>query len=265
MLRLGWFTTGRGEGSRGFLELVHCQIERGGLNAAIEFVFCNREYGETEPTNRFLRLVEDFGLPLVVLSSRRWRREHRGGAFSDHRVPFHREALRLISDYEPDLCVLAGYMLFTGPEPVERYPFINLHPALPGTTAGTWQQVIWKLIGDRATRSGVTIHVATDVLDEGPSVSYCTYPIRGAEFDTLWTDVQGRSMEDLKTEGEDQPLFARIRREGRKREDPLLLETLSALASGRLQIKDRRVLDSTGKPVGGVCLDEQVERYLRGG
>ena len=201
MLRLGWFTTGRGAGSRGLLELVQGKIDQGSLDAAIEFVFCNRELGETEPTDRFLNMVEAHGLPLVTLSSRRWRREQGGGPFSEHRTDFHREVLRLIAEYRPDLCVFAGYMLFTGPEVVGRYPFVNLHPALPGTTPGTWQQVIWKLIEDRATESGIMVHVATEVLDKGPTISYCTYPIRGGDFDALWMEVRGRSMEDLKSKG----------------------------------------------------------------
>ena len=262
MLRLGWFTTGRGEGSRALFENARSEIERGGLDAEIEFVFCNREYGENEPTDRFLDLVKENGLPLVSLSSRRWRREHGGGPFSEHRIAFHREVLRLIADYRPDLCVFAGYMLLTSPEVVDQYKLINLHAALPGTTVGTWQQVIWKLIEDDATESGVTIHVATAVLDKGPTIAYCTYPIRGSDFDGLWTEIRARSIEEIKSEGEEQPLFARIRGEGRRREVPLLLETLRALASDRIQIKDRRVLDSDGEPSAGVCLDDEVDRYL---
>ena len=46
MLKLGWLSTGRGEGSRGFLRYVHDGIERGELDAGIQFVFSNREPGE---------------------------------------------------------------------------------------------------------------------------------------------------------------------------------------------------------------------------
>ena len=46
MLRLGWFSTGRGEGSRGLFTCVKDAIDRGELDAEISFVFCNREAGE---------------------------------------------------------------------------------------------------------------------------------------------------------------------------------------------------------------------------
>lgn len=262
MLRLGWFTTGRGPGSRRLFELVRSEIEAGRLDAKIEFVFCNREYGETDATDGFLRMVRDTGTHLVTLSSQRFRREHGGGPFSKHRIPFHRAVRGLISGYQPDICVFSGYMLFTGPEIVDRYVSINLHPALPGSAAGTYQQVIWKLIEDRAEESGVMIHVANEVLDEGPTLSYCTYPIRGPQLDDLWKEVEGIPSEQLTPEAEEQPLFKAIRRLGAMRETPLLIETLRSLAEGRVRIQDGRVVDDEGTQIDGICLDDEVERAL---
>ena len=45
MLRIGWFATGRGEGSQGLLRFVADAIGAGRLDAKIEFVFSNREPG----------------------------------------------------------------------------------------------------------------------------------------------------------------------------------------------------------------------------
>ena len=266
MLRIGWFSTGRGPGSQGFLNLIQDEIVRGVLDAAIEFVFSNREPGEAEGSDRFHDLVRGYGLPLVTLSSRRFRRERGGGPMARHRIEFHEDVLRLLSGYAPDICVLAGYMLIISPEMCRRYPTINLHPALPTGPAGTWQEVIWKLIEDRAAESGVMTHVATEAVDEGPVLAYCSFPIRGAAFDPLWHGVGGRSMAELMTEGEDQPLFEAIRREGLRRERPLLLETLKELAAGRLRVSDGRVLDSDGIPVdAGACLNDRVEEFLTSG
>ncbi|MDP7579464.1 MAG: hypothetical protein QGF12_08030, partial [SAR202 cluster bacterium] len=78
MLRLAWFTTGRGPGSRRLFSLVRSEIEADKLDASVEFVFCNREFGETDATDDFLRLVQDSEVPLVTFSSRRFRREHGG-------------------------------------------------------------------------------------------------------------------------------------------------------------------------------------------
>ena len=263
MLRLGWFSTGRGEGSRGFLKLIQGQIETGELDARIEFVFSNRGRGEAEGSDQYFELVESYGLPLVTLSSQQYRRANGSGPMSRHREAFHGEVMRLISGFSSDLCVLAGYMLITSAEMCRRYSMINLHPALPGGPAGTWQQVIWELIAQKAAESGVMIHVATEVLDSGPPVSYCSFPIRGGAFDKLWREVEGRTIDQIKAEGERQALFQEIRRSGMRREAPLLLETLKALAAGRWTVSGGRVLDASGAEAPGISLNEEVERYLQ--
>ena len=66
MLRIGWFSTGRGEGSRGLLQFVQQQILGGRLDACIEFVFSNRKRGEAEGSDEYFKLVEKFGLRLKI-------------------------------------------------------------------------------------------------------------------------------------------------------------------------------------------------------
>ena len=262
MLRLGWLSTGRGEGSRGFLQIMQGEIEAGSLDARIEFVFANRERGEAEGSDLFFKLVESFGIPLVTLSSKRYRREHGGGPIRRHRVAFHDEVMRLISGFRADICVLAGYMLITSPEMCRRFSMINVHPALPGGLAGTWQEVIWDLIERKAAESGVMVHVGTEVLDSGPVLAYCSYPIRGEAFDELWREADGRPVEELKMEGEEQPLFRQIRLEGVRHERPLLLETVRALAQGRFEVSGGKVLDASGAPMSAMCLNDEVEAVL---
>ena len=245
------------------MELIQSQIESGYLDVGLEFVFCNRERGEAEGSDLFFKLVEDYGLRLFTLSSGRYRREHGGGPISNHRGPFHQEVMRLISGVELDVCVLAGYMLITSPEMCRRYPMINLHPALPEGPAGTWQQVIWRLIEEKAVESGVMIHEATEIVDEGPVLTYCSFPIRGTTFDPLWRETAGCTMEELRAQGEEQPLFRAIRREGLRREGPLLVETLRALAQGRLKLDGDNVLGVSDSPLTGQCLNEEVEWFLR--
>ena len=79
MLRLGWLTSARGSGSRGFFEIVQKAIESETLNARFEFVFSNREYGDGEASDRFFDRVSDLDIPLVNLSSRRFIKERGGG------------------------------------------------------------------------------------------------------------------------------------------------------------------------------------------
>lgn len=264
MLKLGWFSTGRGEGSLGLLRTVQAAIASGELPARMEFVFSNREPGEAEGSDRFHQAVCESGTPLVTLSSQRFRREQGGGQFARHRVEFDREVMRLLEPYSPDVCVLAGYMLITAGELCNRYTMLNLHPALPGGPVGTWQEVIWSLIAQGAIEAGAYMHLATEDLDRGPVLTFCSFPIRGGEFDDLWRQVEGRSVDELKAaEGEEQPLFRLIREEGVRRERPLVLETLKAFAVGRVRVVDRQVVDGAGNASDGLCLNEAVEQAVR--
>ncbi len=265
MLRLGWLSTGRGEGSYGFLKYIQEMIASRELDAEIEFVFSNREPGEAEGSDRFFDLVRSYDIPLVTLSSKRWRREQGGGPFSGHRVEFHEEVIRLIEGFEVDLTVFLGYMVFTHPRFVEVYPSINPHPAAPDGPAGTWQSVIWELIETQAGHSGVRVHVATEDWDAGPLIAYCAYPIIGGAFDSLRSDVEGKSIEDLRSEGEQQPLFHLIRQAGLLRERPALAATLKVLASGDVVVRDGQALNRAGKPVEPQDVTEEVERLVAEG
>ncbi len=269
-LRIGWFSTGRGEGSRRLLSAAVDAIRASELGAEIAFVFCNRERGEYEATDTFLDVVASFGLPSLTLSSRRFRRE-RGGALSQPgwplppwRAEYDRAVAELIAPRAFDVGMLAGYMLvFTG-EVCNRHPLLNLHPAEPAGPVGTWQEVTWQLIDRRAERSGVMIHLATEELDRGPAVTYCTYSIRGPAFDALWQALGSLTAAEVRgAEGEALPLFREIRRQGAARELSLVLETLRAFSQGHLRVAGRRVLDAEGRDVrGGLDLTQEIDSLI---
>ncbi len=261
-LRVGWFATGRGEGSRRLLTAAVDAIRRGELDAEIAFVFCNRERGEYEATDGFLDLVSSFGITGLTLSARRFRRA-RDGARSRPGEPlppwrseYDRRVAELIAQHQFDIGMLAGYMLILTPEMARLHPFLNLHPAEPGGPAGTWQEVIHRLIERRAERSGVMIHLATEELDRGPPVAYGTYSLRGPGFDPLWQALGPSAV----VEGEEHPLFQEIRRHGTARELPLVVATLRAIAQGRVRIIDRKPVDAEGRSLsGGLDLTAEID------
>ena len=270
MLNIGWFSTGRGEGSRGLLRFVQERIERGLLDARIQFVFSNRDRGQATGSDHFFQLVDSYNLPLVTRSSARYRRSRSssGLSWAELRPDYDRLVLEDLGEFRPDVCVLAGYMLIFSGEMCRRFPLLNLHPALPDGPIGTWQEVTWELIRQRATRTGAMIHLATEELDRGPVVSYCTAPITGPDFDQGWQEVSEMELGEVReTLGEDLPLFRQIRQAQYRREPYLIFETLRAVADGRLEIKDGRVLDLQGNPVStsaapGLCLDAEIDRAL---
>lgn len=265
MLRLGWFSTGRGEGSRGLFTCVKDAIDRGELSAEVSFLFCNREPGEHAGSDGFMELVRSHGIPVIALSSQRFRRERGAASFGEVREAYDAETLALLEGYSADFNVTAGYGLIFGPAMVRSRPGLNLHPAAPDGPVGTWQQVVWKLVELRAEQSGAFVHLATDDLDRGPVVSYVTFPICGEGMDELWAEARDTPITELQaSHGEDLPLFRAIRRLGVAREQPLLLETLKALAEGRLRISGQQVVDVREQPTSPVCLNEEVEKAIAG-
>ena len=47
-----------------------------------------------------------------------------------------------------------------------------------------------------------------------------------------------------------------------KREVPLLLATLKALADGRVALREGKVVNGQGKPIEGYCLTEDMNREV---
>ncbi|MCX6005744.1 MAG: formyltransferase family protein [Chloroflexi bacterium] len=264
---IGWFSTARGESSRKLLKSIVGSIQNGQLKARIEFVFCSREKGESDNTDIFLKEVENYRLPLVSYSVKKFaeRYEQKVGV-TDERLPewrleYDRQVINMLARYTPDICMLAGYMLIVGPEMCSRYNMINLHPALPDGPKGTWQEVIWTLMGQRATESGVMMHLVTPELDRGPVITYCRFPVIGKDFDGLWGENSELPVSLIKSEqGENSSLFKAIRRAGFIRETPLIIHTLKAFSEGKIRIaSDKRLLDSSNRLIHGYDLTGEID------
>ena len=262
MLRIGWFSTGRGEGSRGLLRFVYERLAD--IDARIDFVFSNRAPGEAEGSDEYFRLVRDYGLPLITHSSAAFRMR-KGGRFADHRAEYDAEVMGLLAGYRPDVCVLAGYMLIASGELCRAFPLLNLHPALPDGPIGTWQEVVWQLIEQRAPRTGAMMHLATEVVDRGPVVSYVTVPLDTPVLESHWRELADEDVSRVKAEqGEDNELFRLIRAAQYSREPYLLLETLRALSRGDIaldagEVRVRKEGGAGSDSFGGLCLNASIE------
>ena len=268
--KLGWFSTGRDKAARDLLTAVNNSIKLGEIEAEITFAFCNREPGESQESDLFLKVVRDYHIPLICFSYRKF--EVKKGAsitgqertFPLWRLDYDREVINRLQSFHPDLCVLAGYMLIVGEEMCQRYNTINLHPAAPGGPKGTWQEVIWQLIDNRAEETGVMMHLVTPELDKGPPVTYCTFPIRGNLFDKYWQEIKGNPVEKIRsTQGENNPLFKLIRRHGLARELPLIISTLKAFSQGKLKITaDKELVNTEGRPISGYNLTDEINELV---
>jgi folate-dependent phosphoribosylglycinamide formyltransferase PurN len=236
-------------------------IGSGVLDAQSVVVFCNKEAGEDAGSDAFCEQVESAGLPLVRVSDQRFRRERggeparKGQPLPEWRKAYDLAVLDALSTFDFDIGVLAGYKLIFGEEPCRRWDLLNLHPAAPGGPAGVWQDVIWTLLESEADEAGVMMHLATPELDEGPVVTYCTYPIKGTGFDAARAAWDGERDETA-------PIFRAIRAAGVAREVPLVIETLKALADERVRIVDKAIVGPAGSRLPGFDLSTEIETAL---
>ena len=267
-LHVGWFTT-RGASSRAMYQAVQDAITDGSLDARISFVFSNRDRGDDPVTDAFFERVDADGVTLHAKSSVAYRRAVGGDrSRPDEPLPawreaYDREVSDLIAEHRVDVGVLAGYMLiFTAPF-VERFPLLNLHPALPTGPIGTWREVIRQLIRTNAQETGVMVHLAIPAVDLGPVVGYCRYRIDGPEFTAARHTLGNTS--DLDDDAiENSALFNLIREAGVRRESPFLVELLQAFADGRVAIEHGSVVYQSGRAALPVEITPEVEARLAG-
>jgi phosphoribosylglycinamide formyltransferase-1 len=264
MYQIGWFSTGRGKGSRDLLTVAQESIRQGKLKATIPFVFCSREPGDAPGSDQFIELVKSYEIPLVCFSSRTFDRQKKHESPEEWRLQYDREVMRRLDGFHHDLCILAGYMLIVGSEMCRKYKMVNLHPAAPGGPKGTWHEVIWKLIEEKAQSTGAMMHLVTPELDQGPPVAYCTFSLRGEPFDQHWREVEGLSIEQIRSQqSEENALFKQIRHHGVIREHPLVITTIKAFSEGNVRIEGERIVDERGKPIAGYDLTEEIDRLVK--
>lgn len=268
-MKFGLWTTGRDEAALELLRDIHRATEDGTISGETSYIFCNRERGEGIWSDRIIGWCEKSSIPLISFSSSRFGPELRKRNFEDWRKMFHREARKHLSEFSEDIRVLVGYMLILDEDTCRDKPTINLHPAKPGGPKGTWQEVIWNLIGNDADESGVMIHLVTPELDTGPPISYCTYRIKGGKLNNLWKEQREKIKkiglpEIINLEGDNNHLFHEIRRLGLEREFPLIIQTLKILAEGKVRVEGGKVTDREGRRLKeGYDLTKKIDEVIK--
>ena len=111
------------------------------------------------------------------------------------------------------------------------------------------------------------MHLVTPELDRGPPITYCTFPIRGGRFDALWEGLEEKlknsTLDEIAhKEGEAEPLFAEIRKEGVKRELPLIIQTIKEFSDGRVKVEGEKIIAEGEDLSGAYDLSEKIEKLL---
>lgn len=226
-LSVGWLSTGNGEGSLGLLEQgIDLHNEK---KISIEYVFTNRNYGEQKGSDKFIEFVKKNKIKIITYSSKDYKSQKQS-SWKDLRNDFDKEVLSKISKYKTDIIIAAGYMLFS-PVICNYFKILNIHPALPNGPNGTWKNVIKDLILTDAQTSGISIHLMTPDLDEGPNISFCEFQIKNELNLNLWKKIN-RKNEDIETS----ELFIDIRKKIITHEKALLKKTLEKISNKEIDI-----------------------------
>lgn len=278
-MKIGIFSTFIEPAALELVRVVRNAVQTGEIpNTEIAFIFSNREIGDNLTTDNILHILNQEATPLISFSAARFKPDMRIKArqeknvllMNEWRNQFGEEVLRRLSQTDIDL--LLGDMYIWGKNLCRERNGINLHPALPNGPKGEWYKVIWKLIQEGAKETGVMMHKVTPELDRGPTVTFCRFPIRGYQFDSLWNQLP-QDKEELtqviklglsEKEKTSHPLHNKIREYGLTREFPLIIQTIKSFAEGEIEIEGESILDRLGKPLQkGYDLTRQIDEVVR--
>lgn len=247
MKRIGWFTTGRGPGSLGLFSTVRSMIKSGEMDAKLSFVFINRDVKGNSNRAKLIAMAEEDGVPVIILPSDGFRNDLKGKDMDAWRRAYGKAMRERIAEHPMDFGVLAGYMLILDPDTCSSYDIINLHPALPNTYQGTWEEIVRRVAESDDETYGSMVHVCTPELDRGATVAYDEFVI---------DDLRMRfsSKDDL---------ASALRERQRIREVPLLMETIKMLADGKVTLVKGDLKDCQGRLIRSAPnLASTIDRLL---
>jgi phosphoribosylglycinamide formyltransferase-1 len=275
-LNLGWFSSGRDESARVLLSGILKKKDEGMLDISIKFVFCNWEEDEEQQhpdfgqRRKFFQLVHELGIPLITLSWKRFRESLTSGRKDEWRLAYGKKMRTLIYGHTFDLGILAGYNLWVDRDTCVRFNMLQLCPTLPNGPMGTAKEAVWQIISQRAGRHGTMMLLCSPEQEEGIPLSCCSFPIQTPDYKPLWEQfdaaVGRRAFETIsKDEVEASVLFQRIQSDARKRELPLLANTIKLLADGSVKIVNGRVHEEDRLRKNAYDLTEVIDQAIANG
>ena len=141
----------------------------------------------------------------------------------ESREVFNQELLKAVDAYEPDLIVLAGYLVVIPPEMIKKYKnrIINIHPSLIPSFCGVGYyglHVHEKALARGVRVTGATVHFVDTGTDTGPIILQKAVKIKSDDTPEV---LQRRVME--------------------KAEWKILPKAINLIANGKVKVVDGRV------------------------
>jgi phosphoribosylglycinamide formyltransferase 1 len=235
---IGWFTTARGPGSLNLFRTLLEWVHNGDIEAKVSFVFINRDVKGNTYRQRLIDMAVEEEIPVIIFPSDSFRPDLKRKDLDEWRDAYGEGLRKCIADHPMDFGVLAGYMLIIDRITCRRYDIINLHPALPNTYTGTWEEIVGKVVENGDPCYGAMVHICSPELDRGAIVAYDSFPTEPILNETIPAEEKAR----------------RVRAEELRREAPLLMTSIKMLVDEQVSIRCGKVYDRDGAEVEG-CLD----------
>jgi len=213
VISVGLMSSGGGEGSLRLFKSIVGLSNRQSIK--IPFVFCNRDKGEYPKTDIFFSEVEKSGIPLIAISSKKFKLSRNEIDEDGTNFGYEDRILKQLKKFDLDLILAVGYMLITS-KIHKKFPMFNLHPALPWGPKGTWKNVIRELIEQKITETGLMIHRVTDELDSGTPITISKFNI------------------DVNSDKSHRDMTTNIRNAILERESDFVCKTLEMISNGNI-------------------------------
>ena len=142
----------------------------------------------------------------------------------ENRAAFNEKLLERVNSYEPDLIVLAGFLVVIPPEMIAayRYRIINIHPSLIPAFCGTGYyglKVHEAALARGVKVVGATVHFVDEGTDTGPILLQKAVEVENGDTPEI---LQRRVMEQA--------------------EWKILPQAIDLIANGRVEVKDGKTV-----------------------
>lgn len=142
----------------------------------------------------------------------------------EERAQFNRKLLEAVDAYEPDLVVLAGFLVVIPPEMTAKYKnrMINIHPSLSPSFCGTgyYGLKVHEAALERGVRVvGATVHFVDEGTDTGPILLQKAVEVKQGDTPK---ELQRRVMEQA--------------------EWKILPRAIDLIANGKVTVKDKKAI-----------------------
>ena len=164
-----------------------------GTGTNMEYILKNMHQKELEvasaitnnPEAKGITIAKSYGVNVEIIPSKEFK----------SREAFDEVLVRKISEQNPDLTVLAGFMRILTPKFTSKIRAINLHPSLLPRHKGL--KAIERSFEDEFGDGGVSVHWVSDELDGGKIILQKRIKKSGLSFDEYYKKVRTVEKEAL--------------------------------------------------------------------